>query len=498
MNTLWKKQPFWSKYSDRNVERAGRKDGSLSPPIPPWNAPVLPPHAWELVHAGDSDIQLLKQHWAKKDETLLPDFQTKAYQAATAQTEADNAEHALTLAEAAYEAAHGGKPAPTDRRFGLYRWTIAALTLAEIPFNAIVFRSIGETEVMTLAFTIALAASVVGAAHFLGVFLHRLRSAGGKLIRKHVLFALLLTLIPLGVVGSIAVFRAERLSHPRPTEAMSDDAATINPTTTISPTVTATRNLNPPAQTGSASPVAQSGLPDNRMPNEASVAEAPESQGSSHFEETPALVSFFFFNLLLFLVATAYAYSVHDELLATVYRRRGLRRGALKTLAGRQRRLVQARGRREMKHMECCAQAHQVVKNINRKIDGYRTHNLRQREDRGDHPGRYPECFDKYGVPNLPPELTTLEWPDEAVQSPVKHPGQATDSQTERFLTEPSSDVAAQEVAAPTPATARQNAVYAPTLQSGPALQSGPTQNQENNYEQENNHVKNGHSTSPL
>ena len=500
MNTLWKKQPFWSKYSDRNVERAGRKDGSLSPPIPPWNAPVLPPHAWELVHAGDSDIQLLKQHWAKKDETLLPNFQTKAYQAAAAQAEADNADHALALAEAAYEAAHGGKCAPTDRRFVFYRCTVVALMLAEVPFNAVVFRSIGESEVMTLAFTLALAASVVGAAHFLGVFLRRLRSAGGRLIRKHVLFALLLALIPLGVVGSIAGFRAERLAHPRPT-AGGNAAA-------ISLAEPAPAGSNPPAQTGSASPAAQSGLPENEAStegsaNEGSAAEAPESQGSSHFEQATALVGFFFFNLLLFLVATAYAYSVHDELLAAVYRRRGLRQKALKILSGKQHRLVEARGCREMKHLECCAQAQQVVKNVNRKIDGYRTHNLRQREDRGDHSGRYPECFDKYGVPDVPPELTTLEWPDEAVQSPVKHPGQATVSQTERFptepsSTEPSSEVAAQEVAAPTPATARPNAVYAPTLQSGPAHQSGPTQNQENNYEQENNHVKNGHSTSPL
>ena len=390
MKGLWKRQPFWGKYSDRNVERVGRKDGRLNPPIPPWDAAVLPPFLWELVQAGDSDIQLLKQGWSGEDKDLLPEWQVKAHGDARAQTEADRSETALGLAEEAYKEAHGGDPLPTDRRFALYRFANAALALAEIPFNAIVFRSVGESEAMTLVFTAALAISVIGCAHFLGVYLRRLRDRTGKIIRKHAAFAALLVAIPLGVIGSIAWFRAEYLANPK-------EAVLAAPT------------------------MLPSGLP---LP----AAQLPAH--AAQFAVLPTLCSFFLFNLVLFLLATVYSYHVHDEWLAVVYRRRAERRTAQKARSRAHRALVRARGRREKRHMHYQGFANQVGKNINRLIEAYRTHNLQTRGDRGDHPGTYPGCFDKYGGIAMPEELEVLDWPADpsaasALDAPLPIGGEA-------------------------------------------------------------------------
>lgn len=374
---MWKRQPFWGKYSDRNVERVGRKDGSLDPPVPPWDTPVLPPFLWELVQAGDSDIQLLKQGWSGEDKDLLPAWQAKAHEDVRAQKEADLSETALNAAEKDYENAHGGKPVPTDRRFGLYRLANAVLALAEIPFNAIVFRSVGESEVMTIVFTVALAVSVVGCAHFLGVFLHKLRDKAGKVIRKHAAFAALLALIPLGVIASIAWFRAEYLACPKPA---------------IVP-------MHEMLASGTPPPVAHAVLTD-----------------SVRFAVMPTLCSFLLFNLILFLLATVYSFHVHDELLATVYRRRAERRAALKNRSRKHQVLVQARGRREKRHMHYQGFAHQCGKNVRRLIEAYRTHNLQTRNDRGKYPGRYPLSFDKYGGIDLPKELEVLDWPAESTK----------------------------------------------------------------------------------
>lgn len=397
MRELWKRQPFWGKYSDRNVERVGRKDGGLDPPIPPWDAKVLPPFLWELVQAGDSDIQLLKQSWSFEDKDLLPAWQAKAHEDIQAQAEADLRETALNAATKEYEDTHGGKPVPTDSRFGLYRLAIGALALAELPFNAVVFRSVGESEVKTIVFTVALAVSVVGCAHFLGVFLHKLRDKAGKVIRKHAAFATLLTIIPLGVIASIAWFRAEYLAYPKPA---------------IVP-------MHETLASGTPPPAVHAVLTD-----------------PARFAVMPTLCSFLLFNLILFLLATVYSFHVHDELLATVYRCRAEWRASLKNRARKHRALVRAHGRREKRHIHYHGLAHQCGKNVRRLIEAYRTHNLQTRNDRGNHPGQYPASFDKYGGIDLPTELVVLDWPAETTKvapesAPIVNPVHTSNQEQE-------------------------------------------------------------------
>lgn len=448
MSRLWKRQSLWSKYSDWNVERVARKDGGSTPPIPPWKAEALPPPIWELVQAGNSDVQLLKQNWSNEDKDLLPQWQARKHTAALAQAKVDNADLALAEAEQRYCAAHGGKAVPTDRRFGLYRLGNAALALMEIPFNAIVFRSVGESEVMTFTFTAALAVSVIGCAHFLGVFLNKLRDPAGKVIRKHAAFAVLLTLIPLGVIGSIAWFRASYLSHPRPT--LDAAAATLTP--------------------GSSAP----GFSHPAIPVLAS--------GAAYFNEVPTLVAFFFFNLILFLLAVSSSFAVHDETLAAIFRRRAEQRAALKVHSHAHHKQVQARGHREKRHAHYNAFAHQIDKNVRRLTEAYRTHNLQKRKDRNENPDTYPASFSSYGTVDKPEVLETLEWPEAPTAQNLSR--LAIHRIIEPAATKPT--VAKPIIAEPSSASAApQNSVLA----------SASTQQEKEPKEKVLNHVRNGHSS---
>ncbi len=449
MSRLWKRQSLWSKYSDWRIERVARKDGGSTPPIPPWKAEALPPHIWELVQAGNSDIQLLKQSWSNEDKDLLPKWQAREHMATLAQAEVADANLALAEAEQRYCTTHGGKAVPTDRRFGLYHLGNAAFALMEVPFNVVVFRSVGESEVMTFIFTAALAVSIVGCAHFLGAFLNKLRDPAGKVIRKHVVFVVLLTAIPLGVIGSIAWFRASYLSHPRPTTDASLTALTPG--------------FSAPGFSHPAIPVLAS--------------------GAAHFNEVPTLVAFFFFNLILFLLAVSSSFAVHDEILAAIFRRRAEQRAALKLHSQAHHKQVQARGHREKRHAHYNALAHQIDKNVRRLTEAYRTHNLQKRNDRNENPETYPASFSKYGAVDIPEVLETLEWPEAPATQSLS--GLAIHPVIEPIATKPTIAKPASESISPQDSMSSQNFVSA----------SASAQQEKELEEKEPNHVRNGHSS---
>ena len=78
-------------------------------------------------------------------------------------------EAATAAAEAAYEARHGGKAPPSDARHLLYRLAVAFMTALELPFNMVVFRSLGESELMTAFFAGGLAFTLIQLAHHAGM-----------------------------------------------------------------------------------------------------------------------------------------------------------------------------------------------------------------------------------------------------------------------------------------------------------------------------------------
>lgn len=169
MIKLWKRHGPFSKYGDFRVSRLGRREGRLDPPIPAWDAHALPPALREIVRAGDGALQLVAQAWLDKDRKLKPAWLSAEDARASASDRAAEAEAATAAAEAAYEARHGGKAPPSDARHLLYRLAIAFMTVLELPFNMVVFRSLGESELMTAFFAFGLAFILIQLAHHAGM-----------------------------------------------------------------------------------------------------------------------------------------------------------------------------------------------------------------------------------------------------------------------------------------------------------------------------------------
>jgi hypothetical protein len=213
MKRLWNRQKFFAKYGDWNVQRVGRRDGGLDPAVPPWDAPDLPPFAWEMAHTGDGDIHALADGWAEEDKALLPAWQDAAHRANRANRDAADAEAAEAAAEAAYKKEHGTTAPPTDRRVPLYWLLVAALSLAEVPLNEICFRVFGESDLLTAIFTLGVTGSVILCSHYLGVALGHVHQTSGKPRATYATFVVLLALVPLLVIASFAEFRAASLVY---------------------------------------------------------------------------------------------------------------------------------------------------------------------------------------------------------------------------------------------------------------------------------------------
>ncbi len=368
MKRLWKGPPFWGKYSDRYMENEGRKDGLLN--IPPWKAEHLPPRCWELAQAGDTDAQTLASLWAAEDRILLPAWRQKSHEYENAKDKTCNAKTALETAESAYERARGGKAAPTDRRFTAYWLAVIALGLVEVSLNELVFRVFRAPEIETLVFTAGVTVSIVMSAHFLGVRLHRLRDTVGKLVKKEVALAAILSAVPFGVVFFLAWFRADYLGKFQQSDATPPAPQTLAAGHPVIPALT-------PAV---------------------------------HIIDLWMLAGLIFFNLLLFTVATVYSYDTHDELQSAIFRLRHEYSAALKGLARAHHALVRARGRRKKRHAHYNALAYRVVANVRRLVDAYRALDLRSRTDRDDHTDEYPDCFKYYGGVAIPKSIHSLDW----------------------------------------------------------------------------------------
>jgi hypothetical protein len=199
---------FWHPYSDWNVKRRGKKDGRLTPPVPPWKSDRQPPFIMQLKQAGDNDARILGTTWSQLDRTLKTEWLQAENAILHRDEEVAAAQKAYDAARKSYEAVHKTEPpVDGDRRRISYSILIVLLFLFEFPMNAIVFRLFGENEMFTVVATGAIALSLLASAHYLGELLQE-RSVGGK---KNTLGIISLIAIPAFVIGGVAYLREQYL-----------------------------------------------------------------------------------------------------------------------------------------------------------------------------------------------------------------------------------------------------------------------------------------------
>jgi len=396
MRPLWKRQGYFSKYSDHNVAKVARRDGGVTPAIPSWKATQLPPFLWELCYAGETTLYAVEQSWLSIDTTLKPNWEHASRTAHQAEMRADTAKDKLQDAEKAYKDAGskdaGSKDAPpSDRRFSIYWWGTFILSMLEVPFTAVAFRSIGEGDAMTLVMTCALNGAIVAAAHFLGVAVRKSGKWHDETLSQkvHRGIAVLLGAAVIVVLASISWFRARFISTPKPATGIAHQSLVAH---------------------------AASSFPQ---------AAAPQ------FALFPSTIAFLSFSVLLFVVVAVYSFLTHDELLATVFRLRRIHKALHAQHNGKQRTLARTFARREKRHGHFQALAYMTLATVKRLTEHYRTINLQTRDDRAqdvpndhdrdkevpnDHDrdqnalNGYPWSFNYHTTLVIPISLKELEW----------------------------------------------------------------------------------------
>ncbi len=403
MRPLWKKQGYFSKYSDHNVAKVARRDGGCKPAIPSWKATQLPPFLWELCYAGKTTLYAVEQSWLGLDTKLKPRWEGACRTAHQAEERANTAKDKLQDAEKAYKDAGKDDAPPSDRRFSIYWWGTFILSLLEVPFTAVAFRTIGEGDAMTLVITCALNCAIVAAAHFLGVVVRKSGKWQDEAISKkvHRGIAVLLSAVVIVVLVSISWFRARFISTPKP-----------------------------------ATGIAHQSLVDH-------AASSFPQAAAPQFALFPSTIAFLSFGVLLFVVVAVYSFLTHDELLATVFRLRRIHKALHAQHNGKQRTLARTFARREKRHGHFRALAYMTLATVKRLTEHYRTINLQTRDDRvkevpndrnrvkevPDDQARtqdalygYPGSFNAHATLAIPASLEELEW----VMSTSRDPGNAT------------------------------------------------------------------------
>ena len=193
-------------YTRWGARRAGRKDGVVS--IPHWDDTRQPRYVMQLKQAGDSVVRGLAQKWARRERVLKPKWVNAVRDRNDASQRVDEQSERLKAAEDMYRRTHNDSP-PLEGGGTLWYWLVMGLLfVCEFPFNAIVFRLFGESEVLTYLVTGGIATALLGAAHLLGILLRE-----GKWDRTRISFAVMLMAIPILVVSAVAYLRATYLKQ---------------------------------------------------------------------------------------------------------------------------------------------------------------------------------------------------------------------------------------------------------------------------------------------
>jgi hypothetical protein len=157
-------------YSNWNVKRAARKDAMHEPPIPAPSSPDHPPFIRRLKQAADGTIRDLATQWKKREGKLKSKWHRAVKQLAYWSDILEKREKAFTEALERFRR-HSGLDVE-DLRWGRkwkYYVMAIALGLSEVAINEFVFRSLHESEAVTVLFALTIGGILVGVGHHLGV-----------------------------------------------------------------------------------------------------------------------------------------------------------------------------------------------------------------------------------------------------------------------------------------------------------------------------------------
>ena len=372
MALRWLFRAIYTAACNRNTARIARIDGSGDPPIPHWDADQLPPHCWKLVYTGQSMLHETEQKWKAEDVDLQPRWEIAFHEAGQSNEQLSNDEQDMEAADAAYKTLHDGKDAPPSDRRGVVYWAVTGVwAILEVPFSAVAFRCLGDSDLLTYFVTFALSAGIVCAGHFCGKALRHVVKVPDANPRFSKGLVILLAAVNIAVLAGVAFFRARYL------------------------TAAATAVSSPPPRLGFHEADATAGT---------AVQSAP-------IGETMAVIVFFVFGLLLFINVVTFSFYRHDPALDPVFRRRRNVKKAWKQKNQTDRHLAKAKAKREKRHGHYNAEAGRVIASLRSRTELYKTVNLQVRRDRAQSGERYyPLCFDKHGQLTMPESLVNLQW----------------------------------------------------------------------------------------
>lgn len=372
MTLRWLFRAIYTAACNRNTARIARIDGSGDPPIPHWDADQLPPHCWKLVYTDQKTLHETEQQWKAEDVNLHPRWETAFHEAGQADEQLTTDERDTEAAEAAYKTFHGGKDAPpSDRRSFIY-WLVTGIwAILEVPFSAVAFRCLGDSDLLIYIVTFIVSSGIVYAGHCSGKALRHVVKAPEENPKFSKGLVILLVAVNMAVLAGVAFFRARYLA------------------------VSATAVSSPPPRLG---------FHDAGEIATTAVQSAP-------IGETMAMIVFFVFGLLLFVNVVVFSFYRHDPALDTVFRRRRNVKKAWKHKNQIDRQLAKAKAKREKRHGHYSAEAGRVIASLRSRTELYKTVNLQVRRDRAQSGGRYyPLCFDQHGQLTTPEALVDLEW----------------------------------------------------------------------------------------
>ena len=204
----------WSRYSNRYAQRRGRKDGAKN--IPPPDGEEFADYEMELKNLADENIRRIGAAWAREDRTLKREY-------CQSLSEFEVSKRDAGPAKAAYEQAareHREATEEMGKHYGkiqlapfAYMIIMAIIIAGEIPLNAVVFRIMGESEIMTYVISLVIAVGLPFGAHALGMLLRKKPFKQGVLTTESI-FTILAMVMPVLGIMAVAYVRQKYFELP--------------------------------------------------------------------------------------------------------------------------------------------------------------------------------------------------------------------------------------------------------------------------------------------
>lgn len=204
----------WSRYSNRYAQARGRRDGAKN--IPPPEADEFADYEMELKNLADENIRRIGGDWAREDRTLKREYCQALWDYESARKESGPME--VSCEQAARE--HREATEEMGKHYGkiqlssfAYVIIMAIITVGEIPLNAVVFRIMGESEIMTYVVSLVIAVGLPFGAHALGMLLRKEPFRQGMFTTESVFTTLAVVMPVLGIIA-VAYVRQKYFESP--------------------------------------------------------------------------------------------------------------------------------------------------------------------------------------------------------------------------------------------------------------------------------------------